>query len=138
MTTIRVRLTEFYSGLFLLTSIVLLVTVNLLPRHTLDARIARLPEGAVEPTRGVPGDRPPLPQLPELVGVVHAARHRAVGQVEAECQPFAPHETGGRPDQFRGEAGDVQGGGQEFLGREGAGSADGGVGAAQAALGRAQ
>ncbi|GAA4229024.1 signal transduction histidine kinase [Streptosporangium album] len=66
MTTIRVRLTLIYSGLFLLTSVVLLVTVNLLLRRALEARIARLPGGAV-----APGDRPPpLPQLPELVNDV--------------------------------------------------------------------
>jgi signal transduction histidine kinase len=71
VTTIRVRLTLIYSGLFLLTSIVLLVTVNLLLRQTLDARIARLSGGAVAPTRRMPGDRlPPLPRLPELVNEV--------------------------------------------------------------------
>ncbi|GAA4638079.1 ATP-binding protein [Actinoallomurus vinaceus] len=71
MTTIRVRLTLIYSGLFLLTSVVLLVTVNLLLRRTLDARIARLAGGAVAPTRRVPGDRPPpLPRLPELANGV--------------------------------------------------------------------
>ncbi|NUP67988.1 MAG: HAMP domain-containing protein [Nonomuraea sp.] len=54
MTTIRVRLTLIYSGLFLLTAVVLLVTVNLLLRRALDSRIARLRGGPV-----VPGDRPP-------------------------------------------------------------------------------
>ncbi|MEU7860532.1 HAMP domain-containing sensor histidine kinase [Nonomuraea sp. NPDC049141] len=70
MTTIRVRLTLIYSGLFLLTSVVLLVTVNLLLRQALDTRIARLPGGAMAPaaptapTLGVRVDRlPPLPQL---------------------------------------------------------------------------
>ncbi|WP_283139350.1 sensor histidine kinase [Rhizohabitans arisaemae] len=75
MTTIRVRLTLIYSGLFLVTSVVLLVTVNLLLRRTLEARIARLSGGVVAPsaptapTLGGPVDRPP-PRLPELVNDV--------------------------------------------------------------------
>ncbi|MGP3916617.1 HAMP domain-containing sensor histidine kinase [Nonomuraea sp. 10N515B] len=68
MTTIRVRLTLIYSGLFLLTSVVLLVTVNLLLRRALDVRIGRLAGGGAAPPRGVPNDR--LPQLPELVNNV--------------------------------------------------------------------
>ncbi|MFI6904790.1 ATP-binding protein [Nonomuraea sp. NPDC050394] len=63
MTTIRVRLTLIYSGLFLLTSVVLLVTVNLLLRQALKTRVARLPGGAVAP-------QPPAPHLPELVNDV--------------------------------------------------------------------
>ncbi|MEU4233566.1 HAMP domain-containing sensor histidine kinase [Nonomuraea sp. NPDC026600] len=73
MTTIRVRLTLTYSGLFLLTSVVLLITVNLLLRRALDTRIARLSGAAVAPTAptlGMPVHRPPLPQLPELVNEV--------------------------------------------------------------------
>ncbi|PZG54421.1 two-component sensor histidine kinase [Spongiactinospora gelatinilytica] len=71
MTTIRVRLTLIYSGLFLLSSVVLLVTVNLLLRRTLDTRIARLPPGAVAPpVPGLPGERPSRPPLPELVNDV--------------------------------------------------------------------
>ncbi|QYC42100.1 putative sensor histidine kinase TcrY [Nonomuraea coxensis DSM 45129] len=62
MTTIRVRLTLIYSGLFLLTSVVLLVTVNLLLRRALQAQIARMPRGAVPPGG-------PLP-LPDLVNNV--------------------------------------------------------------------
>ena len=63
MTTIRVRLTLIYSGLFLLTSVVLLVTVNLLLRQTLDTQIGRLPGGAVAPITPTRGMRLPLPQL---------------------------------------------------------------------------
>ncbi|RBQ14952.1 two-component sensor histidine kinase [Spongiactinospora rosea] len=71
MTTIRVRLTLIYSGLFLLTSVVLLITVNLLLRQALDARIARLPEEAVAPSEvGPRPDRPLRPPLPELVNDV--------------------------------------------------------------------
>ncbi|GGS65557.1 ATP-binding protein [Nonomuraea spiralis] len=65
MTTIRVRLTLIYSGLFLLTSVVLLLTVNLLLRQALKTRIARLPGGVM-----APGDRPLRPRLPELVNDV--------------------------------------------------------------------
>ncbi|MET7338514.1 HAMP domain-containing sensor histidine kinase [Nonomuraea sp. NPDC005650] len=68
MTTIRVRLTLIYSGLFLLTSVVLLVTVNLLLRRTLDARIAGLTGGGPPAPQGVPNVR--LLQLPELVNNV--------------------------------------------------------------------
>ncbi|MBG0816472.1 ATP-binding protein [Planomonospora sp. ID82291] len=77
MTTIRVRLTLIYSGLFLLTSVVLLVTVNLLLRRALSTRIARLPEVAVAPAAPPPGGqggpverlphRSPLPDLVEDV-----------------------------------------------------------------------
>ncbi|MBG0831439.1 HAMP domain-containing protein [Planomonospora sp. ID67723] len=70
MTTIRVRLTLIYSGLFLLTSVVLLVTVNLLLRQALDARLARLPrlEEPPAPTQaGRLPPQPPRPRLPELV-----------------------------------------------------------------------
>ncbi|MEU7898216.1 HAMP domain-containing sensor histidine kinase [Nonomuraea sp. NPDC049152] len=69
MTTVRVRLTLIYSGLFLLTSVVLLVTVNLLLREALRARIAGLtltPVAPTAPTRGAPDDGP-MPQLPGLV-----------------------------------------------------------------------
>ncbi|GAA4967985.1 signal transduction histidine kinase [Nonomuraea thailandensis] len=65
MTTIRVRLTLIYSGLFLLTSVVLLVTVNLLLRQALKTRVARLPGQVV-----APGPRPLRPRLPELVNDV--------------------------------------------------------------------
>ncbi|MGJ6967117.1 sensor histidine kinase [Streptosporangium sp. G11] len=72
MTTVRTRLTLIYSGLFLLTSVVLLVTVNLLLRQALDTRIARFavasPEAPPAPMRGIPADRPRrVPPLPELV-----------------------------------------------------------------------
>ncbi|AWS43689.1 ATP-binding protein [Streptosporangium sp. 'caverna'] len=63
MTTIRVRLTLIYSGLFLLTSVVLLVTVNLLLRQALKTRVARLPRGAM-------ARQPQVPHLPELVNDV--------------------------------------------------------------------
>ncbi|GIH66667.1 sensor histidine kinase [Microbispora siamensis] len=54
MTTVRVRLTLIYSGLFLLTSVVLLVIVNMLLRQALHARI--------ESFRGVGvGEAPPAP-----------------------------------------------------------------------------
>ncbi|MFF3438597.1 sensor histidine kinase [Streptosporangium sp. NPDC002721] len=76
MTTIRVRLTLIYSGLFLLTSVVLLVTVNLLLSQALHTRIARFPMPAPvkpvkpvvpgEAVRGVP-ERPSPPPLPRLV-----------------------------------------------------------------------
>ncbi|GAA4616513.1 hypothetical protein GCM10023195_73500 [Actinoallomurus liliacearum] len=62
MTTIRVRLTLIYSGLFLLTSVVLLVTVNLLLREALKTRVARLPRGGLA--------LGPRPQLPGLVNDV--------------------------------------------------------------------
>ncbi|MEV4249732.1 ATP-binding protein [Streptosporangium canum] len=71
MTTVRVRLTLIYSGLFLLTSVVLLVTVNLLLRQALRARIERLsvtpvtPVAPMAPVRGMPVDR--LAPLPALV-----------------------------------------------------------------------
>ncbi|MEU4549153.1 sensor histidine kinase [Nonomuraea dietziae] len=65
MTTVRVRLTLIYSGLFLLTSVILMVTVNLLLRQALDRRIAGLPVAPVAPLPGVPNDWPP--RLPELV-----------------------------------------------------------------------
>ncbi|UBU13020.1 sensor histidine kinase [Nonomuraea gerenzanensis] len=70
MTTIRVRLTLIYSGLFLLTSVVLLVTVNVLLRQAMDARlvqpVAQVAEVAVPAPLG-PAGRPPLPPLPQLV-----------------------------------------------------------------------
>ncbi|MFD1938482.1 MULTISPECIES: sensor histidine kinase [Nonomuraea] len=67
MTTVRVRLTLVYSGLFLLTSLVLLVTVNLLLRHALRALITQ-PVAPVAPEPGAAADRvPPMPQLPALV-----------------------------------------------------------------------
>ncbi|MFC7717916.1 hypothetical protein [Nonomuraea recticatena] len=68
MTTVRVRLTLIYSGLFLLTSVILLVTVNLLLSQALDRRIAGLPVAPVAPLPGVANDRPP--RLPELVDEV--------------------------------------------------------------------
>nr|WP_221473358.1 HAMP domain-containing sensor histidine kinase [Planomonospora venezuelensis] len=65
-----------YSGLFLLTSVVLLVTVNLLLRQALATRVARLPGAAVAPvapTPGSPAERlPHRPPLPELVDDVIA------------------------------------------------------------------
>ncbi|NUR83635.1 MAG: HAMP domain-containing protein [Nonomuraea sp.] len=61
MTTIRVRLTLIYSGLFLLTSIVLLITVNALLRQALKTRAGPPPWGRV---------MPPRPRLPELVNNV--------------------------------------------------------------------
>ncbi|MEU8382314.1 ATP-binding protein [Streptosporangium sp. NPDC048865] len=77
MTTVRVRLTLIYSGLFLLTSVVLLVTVNLLLSQALHTRIAHFPTPApvapaepVAPVREMPDGRevrPPLPPLPRLV-----------------------------------------------------------------------
>ncbi|GAT64885.1 HAMP domain-containing protein [Planomonospora sp. ID91781] len=69
MTTIRVRLTLTYSGLFLLTSVVLLVTVNLLLYQALRTRIARLPVApAAPPAPGTTAGRlPPRPPLPDLV-----------------------------------------------------------------------
>ncbi|MCG5216794.1 ATP-binding protein [Streptosporangium soli] len=64
MTTVRVRLTLIYSGLFLLTSVILLVTVNLLLRQALHARIGRLPVAPVAPILGGPVDRQaPLPEV---------------------------------------------------------------------------
>lgn len=83
MTTIRVRLTLIYSGLFLLTSVVLLITVNLLLRRALDTRIARLSGGALAPTaptaptRGVPIVR--LPHLPDLVNDVISYQWEVTG-----------------------------------------------------------
>ncbi|MEU7000077.1 ATP-binding protein [Nonomuraea sp. NPDC046570] len=65
MTTVRVRLTLIYSGLFLLTSVVLLVTVNLLLRQALRSRIGGLPDPPDAPVRGDLVDRPP--PLPDLV-----------------------------------------------------------------------
>ncbi|MGW5259347.1 sensor histidine kinase [Microbispora sp. NPDC004025] len=53
----RVRLTLIYSGIFLLTSVVLLVIVNTLLRQALHTRIARLPEP-------LPGGAPPAPAAP--------------------------------------------------------------------------
>ncbi|MFG6198728.1 ATP-binding protein [Nonomuraea sp. JJY05] len=69
MTTVRVRLTLIYSGLFLLTSTVLLVTVNLLLRHALDRRIGRIGPFPVAPAApGLPDHQPPT--LPDLVDEV--------------------------------------------------------------------
>ncbi|MFI6734769.1 ATP-binding protein [Nonomuraea sp. NPDC050451] len=69
MTTVRVRLTLIYSGLFLLTSTVLLVTVNLLLRHALDRRIGRIGPIPVAPAApGLPDHQ--LPTLPDLVDEV--------------------------------------------------------------------
>jgi signal transduction histidine kinase len=65
VTTIRVRLTLIYSGLFLLTSVVLLVTVNLLLAQALNSRVGRSPVAPPAPRVG-PQPRP-LPPLPELV-----------------------------------------------------------------------
>ncbi|MER5319256.1 sensor histidine kinase [Streptosporangium roseum] len=68
MTTVRVRLTLIYSGLFLLTSVVLMVTVSLLLRQALRTRIERLsvtPAAPMAPVRGMPVDR--LAPLPALV-----------------------------------------------------------------------
>ncbi|WP_169988920.1 ATP-binding protein [Microbispora sp. H10836] len=62
MTTVRVRLTLIYSGIFLLTSVVLLVIVNTLLRQALASRIARLPAplpGGAPPAPAAPMDRPP-------------------------------------------------------------------------------
>ena len=59
MTTVRVRLTLIYSGLFLLTSVVLLVIVNTLLRQALHARIERL----VAP---LPGEAPVAPPAPDI------------------------------------------------------------------------
>ncbi|MEV8632378.1 ATP-binding protein [Streptosporangium sp. NPDC051023] len=74
MTTVRVRLTLIYSGLFLLTSVVLLVTVNLLLRQALRTRIAGFSSGPVAPVAPVapqPGDLDvQRPQLPGLVDAV--------------------------------------------------------------------
>nr|WP_242453909.1 histidine kinase dimerization/phospho-acceptor domain-containing protein [Bailinhaonella thermotolerans] len=72
MTTFRVRLTLIYSGLFLLTSTVLLVTVNLLLRQALKTRIAAPPGGAAagRPPRPPQAEPPELPELPELVNGV--------------------------------------------------------------------
>ncbi|WP_049569118.1 HAMP domain-containing sensor histidine kinase [Nonomuraea sp. SBT364] len=56
MTTVRVRLTLVYSGLFLLTSVVLLVTVNLLLSHALTSGVARL--GGPRPVHFVPAPAP--------------------------------------------------------------------------------
>ncbi|MET8140505.1 ATP-binding protein [Sphaerisporangium sp. NPDC005288] len=66
--TVRVRLTLIYSGLFLATSVVLLVTVNVLLSQTLRTRIARVPDAPLAP----PGPGGAMPQvrpvpLPELV-----------------------------------------------------------------------
>ncbi|MFI6797120.1 sensor histidine kinase [Streptosporangium canum] len=84
MTTVRVRLTLIYSGLFLLTSVVLLVTVNLLLRQALHARIERLsaaPAAPMAPVRGVPVDRlAPLPALvDDVVGYQWGATTLTVG-----------------------------------------------------------
>ncbi|MEV7808890.1 HAMP domain-containing sensor histidine kinase [Microbispora sp. NPDC088329] len=57
MTTVRVRLTLIYSGLFLLTSVVLLVIVNTLLRLSLHSRIARFPGPSA-------GEAPPAPAAP--------------------------------------------------------------------------
>ncbi|TYB54314.1 HAMP domain-containing protein [Nonomuraea sp. PA05] len=67
MTTIRVRLTLIYSGLFLLTSVVLLITVNVLLRQAMDARIGPLVAQPPERVWLGPGERPPAPRLPDLV-----------------------------------------------------------------------
>ncbi|MGS2642299.1 ATP-binding protein [Streptosporangium sp. LJ11] len=71
MTTVRVRLTLAYSGLFLLTSVILLVTVNLLLGQTLRTRIARFPVPPPPeprgPVPGMPTDRPAPVPLPDLV-----------------------------------------------------------------------
>ncbi|MEV4218543.1 ATP-binding protein [Nonomuraea sp. NPDC049725] len=85
MTTIRVRLTLVYSGLFLLTSVVLLVTVNLLLSHALSTRVGRLPvppPAAEVPPGGRGGDgvRPPLPELvDDVVGYQWEVTWLAVG-----------------------------------------------------------
>ncbi|MFG1960684.1 sensor histidine kinase [Nonomuraea sp. NPDC049028] len=68
MTTVRVRLTLIYSGLFLLTSTVLLITVNLLLSQALHRGVSRIqgaPLAPQAPIRGVPADLPPV--LPDLV-----------------------------------------------------------------------
>ncbi|MFC7381253.1 HAMP domain-containing sensor histidine kinase [Sphaerisporangium rhizosphaerae] len=73
--TVRVRLTLIYSGLFLLTSVVLLVTVNVLVSQALRSHIARLPVAPGAPpapggpvARLVPQGPPdPIPGLVEDV-----------------------------------------------------------------------
>jgi signal transduction histidine kinase len=68
VTTVRVRLTLIYSGLFLLTSTVLLITVNLLLSQALHRGISRIqgaPPAPLAPMRNVPADLPPV--LPDLV-----------------------------------------------------------------------
>lgn len=54
--TLRTRLTALYTGLFLLTSIVLLIVVNLSLGNTLERRVADI--------RPFPGPMPPLPPPP--------------------------------------------------------------------------
>ncbi|MBO4270563.1 sensor histidine kinase [Microbispora triticiradicis] len=69
MTTVRVRLTLIYSGLFLFTSVVLLIIVNTLMRQALDSRFARFalpperPRPAPAPRLGEPEPPPPLSEL---------------------------------------------------------------------------
>ncbi|KAB8194807.1 HAMP domain-containing protein [Nonomuraea phyllanthi] len=77
MTTIRVRLTLIYSGLFLLTSIVLLVTVNLLLRQAVKRRVGQLSGGVAPPLDSLSGGRATPPragpgdQLSQLPGLVN-------------------------------------------------------------------
>ncbi|MEU7890787.1 ATP-binding protein [Microbispora bryophytorum] len=78
MTTVRVRLTLIYSGLFLLTSVVLLVIVNTLLRVALHSRIERffpspMGEAPAAPAAPLPGSAVErLPPLSELArDVIH-------------------------------------------------------------------
>ncbi|MEU9889764.1 HAMP domain-containing sensor histidine kinase [Sphaerisporangium sp. NPDC051011] len=105
MTTVRVRLTLIYSGLFLLTGTVLVVTLNLLLTQALHARVGGRPDGPQAPPAPIPPEliagtpvprpRPPLPdEVQDVVGyqwavaavavVILAAVSVAVGWVVAE------------------------------------------------------
>ncbi|MEV6154272.1 hypothetical protein AB0L53_28375, partial [Nonomuraea sp. NPDC052129] len=61
MTTVRVRLTLIYSGLFLLTSTVLLITVNLLLSQALYRGISRIQGAPGAPPAPPPTQPAPLP-----------------------------------------------------------------------------
>jgi signal transduction histidine kinase len=65
--TVRVRLTVMYTGLFLVTSTILLTTVNLLLKNTLDHRVTSITQGVsylkIRPIPGPPPDHAPAPNM---------------------------------------------------------------------------
>jgi signal transduction histidine kinase len=74
--TVRVRLTALYGGLFLATSTILLVVVNLLLQTMLDDHVSgiRAPSPPPRPQPPLPGAQPPTPPSIETIQVVNDLR----------------------------------------------------------------
>jgi hypothetical protein len=83
--TVRVRLTALYSGLFLATSTILLVTVDLLLRSMLEQQVSAIENGAPPPQR-----LPALPPKASAVPVIsqHSELVRTVNRLRDEVLRF--------------------------------------------------